>query len=218
MYRSTERMVSETPCRTIKQLFDGTGTGKSTCRATKHPPGGTERGNRHAVPRNILLVARNGAGAKKCWGPAPQYKNNILKVRNLSFYGAAGYHKKSAPEPFGNQVSTRSSLSLALEQGFRHAMPRNALLVARGRIFGEGCPNLECHAPTGFRANRRERTSGPDEGGGAAKQKDGVCPTTLDRAFCPDQKEEFAVQQSRRTSPPFPDVSPKACGGRADGT
>ena len=96
-------------------------------------------------------------------------------------------------------------------------MPRNALLVARGRIFGEGCPNLECHAPTGFRANRRERTSGPDEGGGAAKQKDGVCPTTLDRAFCPDQKEEFAVQQPSRTSPPFPDVSPKACGGNAQG-
>ena len=41
---------------------------------------------------------------------------------------------------------------------------------------------------------------------------------TLDRAECPDQKEEFAVQQSRRTSPPFPDVSPKACGGNAQGT
>ena len=100
---------------------------------------------------------------------------------------------------------------------YRTSVLRNTLLVARGRIFGEGCPNLECHAPTGFRANRRERTSGPDEGGGTAKQKDGVCPTTLDRAFCHDQKEEFAVQQSSRTSPPFPDVSPKACGGRAEG-
>ena len=50
-----------------------------------------------------------------------------------------------------------------------------------------------------------------------AKQKDGVCPTTLDRAECPDQKEEFAVQPTRRTSQPFPDVSPKACGGKADG-
>ncbi len=67
---------------------------------------------------------------------------------------------------------------------------------------------------TGFRANRRERTSGPDEGGGSAKQKVGVCPTTLDRAFCPDQNEEFAVQPTRRTSPPFHDVSPKASGGR----
>ena len=86
-----------------------------------------------------------------------------------------------------------------------------------GRIFGDGCANREYYAGTGFLANRRERTSGPDEGGGAAKQKDGVCPTTLDRAFCPDQKEEFAVQQPRRISPPFPDVSPKACDGRAEG-
>ena len=170
MHRSTERMVSETPYRATKHHFDGTGTEIQMCRARKHFLLAREWGNLHPVPQNIRLVARNGAGAKKCWGPAPQYKNNILKVRNLSFYGAAGYHKKSAPAPFGNQVSTRSSLSLALEQGFRHAMPRNALLVARGRIFGEGCPNLECHAPTGFRANRRERTSGPDEGGGTAKQ------------------------------------------------
>ena len=89
--------------------------------------------------------------------------------------------------------------------------------MARGRILGDCCTNRECYAATGFRANRRERTSGPDEGSGSAKQKDGVCPTTLDRAECPDQKEEFAVQQPRRTSPPFPDVSPKACDGKAEG-
>ena len=58
MHRSTERMVSETPCRATKQHFDGTGTeiqmcratkalpvgtgmGKSTCRATKAPSSGT---------------------------------------------------------------------------------------------------------------------------------------------------------------------------------
>ncbi len=86
---------------------------------------------RPAVLRNALLVAQHGAGAKKCWGPAPLIIINILKVRNLSFYGGAGNHKKSAPAPIGNQVSTRSSLSLTLEQGFRRAVPRNALLVAQ---------------------------------------------------------------------------------------
>jgi len=53
----------------------------------------------------------------------------------------------------------------------------------------------------GFRANRRERTSGPDEGGGTAKQKCGVCPTTLDRAECPDQKEEFAAFTTEADKP-----------------
>ena len=111
----------------------------------------------------------------------------------------------------------RESLPVALDLQNSPPVPRKLLPVARGRIFGDGCANRSCYAVTGFRANRRERTSGPDEGGDAAKQKDGVCPTTLDRAECPDQKEEFAVQPTRRTSQPFPDVSPKACGGKADG-
>ena len=111
----------------------------------------------------------------------------------------------------------RESLPVALDLQNSPPVPRKLLPVARGRIFGDGCANRSCYAVTGFRANRRERTSGPDEGGDAAKQKDGVCPTTLDRAECPDQKEEFAVQQPSRTSPPFPDVSPKACRGRAEG-
>ena len=111
----------------------------------------------------------------------------------------------------------RESLPVALDLQNSPPVPRKLPPVARRRIFGDGCANRECYAVTGFRANRRERTSGPDEGGDAAKQKDGVCPTTLDRAECPDQKEEFAVQPTRRTSPPFPDVSPKACGGRAEG-
>ena len=83
-------------------------------------------------------------------------------------------------------------------------MPRNALLVARGRIFGEGCPNLECHAPTGFRANRRERTSGPDEGGGSAKQKDGVCPTTLDRAIALTKRRSSPSSNRVGQVRPFP--------------
>ena len=47
----------------------------------------------------------------------------------------------------------------------------------------------------------RERTGGPDEGSGSAKQKDGVCPTTLDRAECPDQKEEFAASATEADKP-----------------
>ena len=111
----------------------------------------------------------------------------------------------------------RNAPLLARRHQFLPAVLRKPPPVARRKIFGCGCPNQQCYAGTGFRANRRERTSGPDEGSGSAKQKDGVCPTTLDRAKCPDQKEEFAVQPTRRTSPPFPDVSPKACGGRAEG-
>ena len=93
-------------------------------------------------------------------------------------------------------------------------MLRNTLPVARGRIFGDDCPNLECPAPTGFRANRRERTSGPDEGGGAAKQKDGVCPTTLDRAFCPDQKEEFAASATEADKPALSRRQPEGLSGQ----
>ena len=59
------------------------------------------------VLRNTLLVTRRGAGAKKCWGPAPQYNNNILKVRNLSFSNGAGHHEKFAPAPSGDQISSR---------------------------------------------------------------------------------------------------------------
>ena len=76
----------------------------------------------------------------------------------------------------------------------------------------------------------RERTGGPDEGSGSAKQKDGVCPTTLDRAECPDQKEEFAVSATESDKPAlsrrqpevlcwqgrrFAATGQKACGGRA---
>ena len=53
---------------------------------------------------------------------------------------------------------------------YRTAVLQEPLPVARGRIFGDGCANREYYAGAGFRANRRERTSGPDEGGGTAKQ------------------------------------------------
>ena len=67
---------------------------------------------RPAVLRNALLVAQHGAGAKKCWGPAPLIIINILKVRNLSFYGGAGNHKKSAPAPSENHVEVKLMLSI----------------------------------------------------------------------------------------------------------
>ncbi len=70
----------------------------------------------------------------------------------------------------GTRISTCRATKRPIAGTERRAVLRNTLLVARGRVFGEGCPNLECHAPTGFRANRRGRTSGPDEGGGTAKQ------------------------------------------------
>jgi len=84
-----------------------------------------------AVQRNTLLVTRRGAGAKKGWGPAPPLKNNILKIRNLYFPEGAGNHEKSAPAPSSDQVCSRLSLSLVLEQGFQCAVSRNDFLVVR---------------------------------------------------------------------------------------
>ena len=73
-----------------------------------------------------------------------------------------------------------------------------------GRIFGDGCANREYYAGTGFRANRRERTSGPDEGGGTAKQKDGVCPTTLDRAYALTKRRSSPSSNRVGQTRPFP--------------
>ena len=70
---------------------------------------------------------------------------------------------------------------------------------------------------------------GPAEGGGAAeeewrrmhppamttKPQDGVCPTTVRRIRRRRLKGRMsAVQQPRRTAPPFSDVSAEAPGGR----
>ncbi len=46
-----------------------------------------------------ISVARNGAGAKKCRGPAPGEITNNLSIRNISFYSGAGSHEKTAPAP-----------------------------------------------------------------------------------------------------------------------
>ncbi len=45
------------------------------------------------MDETTISVARNGAGAKKFWGPAPQIIINILKIRNLSFHDGAGRHE-----------------------------------------------------------------------------------------------------------------------------
>ena len=50
------------------------------------------RNKQPAVLRNVSPVAQSGAGAKKCWGPAPLEIINILNIRNLSFSGGAGHH------------------------------------------------------------------------------------------------------------------------------
>ena len=55
-----------------------------------------------------------------------------------------------------------------------------------------------------------EGKAGPDEGGGAAEQQDGVCLTTVDRLWTEAVKrEKLAVQQPNRKAPPFPDISPR---------
>ena len=58
--------------------------------------------NMPSVPRNNSPVAQRGAGAKKCWGPAPLTIVNILRVRILSFSDGAGTPEKFAPAPSGN--------------------------------------------------------------------------------------------------------------------
>ena len=98
----------------------------------------------------------------------------------------------------------RESLPVALDLQNSPPVPRKLLPVARGRIFGDGCANRSCYAVTGFRANRRERTSGPDEGGDAAKQKDGVCPTTpaneADKPALSRRQPEGLWWQGRRSA------------------
>ena len=64
------------------------------------------------MQRNALLGVQHGAGAKKCWGPAPLYIINILKIRNLSFHNGAGRREKSAPAPSGNHVEVKLMLSI----------------------------------------------------------------------------------------------------------
>ena len=54
--------------------------------------------------------------------------------------------------------------------------------------------------------------------GTTTKNQDGVCLTTVRRLRQETaKKEELAVQQPRRTAPPFPDVRPSACSSRAKG-
>ena len=52
-----------------------------------------------SVDETTISVARNGAGAKKCRGPAPGEITNKLSIRNISFYSGAGSHEKTAPAP-----------------------------------------------------------------------------------------------------------------------
>ena len=51
------------------------------------------------MDETTISVARNGAGAKKCRGPAPGEITNKLSIRNISFYSGAGSHEKTAPAP-----------------------------------------------------------------------------------------------------------------------
>jgi hypothetical protein len=51
------------------------------------------------MDETTISVARNGAGAKKFWGPAPGEITNKLSIRNISFYSGAGSHEKTAPAP-----------------------------------------------------------------------------------------------------------------------
>ena len=64
------------------------------------------------MPRNYLLAAGHGAGAKNCLGPAPLEIINSLNVRYLCFSGGASPHKKSAPAPSGNHVEVKLMLSI----------------------------------------------------------------------------------------------------------
>ena len=45
------------------------------------------------MDETTISVARNGAGAKKCRGPAPEEITNKLSIRNLSFHNGAGRHE-----------------------------------------------------------------------------------------------------------------------------
>ena len=51
------------------------------------------------MDETTISVARNGAGAKKCRGPAPGEITNKLSIRNISFYSGAGSYEKTAPAP-----------------------------------------------------------------------------------------------------------------------
>ena len=51
------------------------------------------------MDETTISVARNGAGAKKCRGPAPGEITNKLSIRIISFYCGAGSHEKTAPAP-----------------------------------------------------------------------------------------------------------------------
>ena len=64
------------------------------------------------MPRNYLLAAGYGAGAKNCLGPAPLEIINSLNVRYLCFSGGASPHKKSAPAPSENHVEVKLMLSI----------------------------------------------------------------------------------------------------------
>ena len=64
------------------------------------------------MPRNYLLAAGHGAGAKNCLGPAPLEIINSLNVRYLCFSGGASPHKKSAPAPSENHVEVKLMLSI----------------------------------------------------------------------------------------------------------
>ena len=75
----------------------------SAWRATERPPGGMGAGETGLLcVSSTILVAQHGAGAKKCWGPAPLIISNILRVNNLSFSDGAGNHENSAPAPLGD--------------------------------------------------------------------------------------------------------------------
>ena len=101
-----------------------------------------------AVPRNNSPVAQHGAGAKKCWGPAPLKIINILKVRSLSFSDGAGNPEKFAPAPSRDLAC---SYQLYHEMPFyRHGTNKTALPCNETPFQGDGLRNNMLPAPAQF--------------------------------------------------------------------
>ena len=93
-----------------------------------------------------FLVARHGAGAEKCPGPAPGRIINKLNIRNLSLQGGAGRHEKTAPAPFRQPTCTIQAVRLRHSrfQTMIAATKKSPVLrrpSADGRGLGSPLPN-----------------------------------------------------------------------------
>ena len=123
-------------------------------------------------------------------------RNSLLVARNLEKQRAV--LRKPPPVARGHK--------------FLPSVLRNTLSVARRKIFSDGCPTDSAMPGQAFGRIGGKGPAGPTRAAVLRSRRTASVRRTLDRAYALTKRRSSPSQQPSRTSPPFPDVSPRACG------